>query len=314
MADQEKYLRPDVIQQVKQLDLRAKFIIEGFLVGLQRSPFQGFSAEFSEHQKYEPGDDPARLDWSVYAKTDRYYVKRYQAETNLTGYVAIDLSKSMAYPLPEDLGAAGMTKLDYSICLGAALTYLMISQCDAVGLVTFDRRVRMHLPARSRRSQLNTILAALSSSTASEPSDLPEALGQMASLIRHKSLVMLFSDLWPGEEGEGDGAEEAEAVGKGLHQLRHAGHDVILFHVLAESDVTFPYADMTEFVGHETDARLPPTDAKALRGAYLEALAEFRGRFRRICETAGVDYVPLHTGMPFDAALTEYLLERRNRF
>ena len=156
MGSQEKYLRPEVIRQVKRLDLRARFIVEGFLSGLHSSPFHGFSAEFSEHVRYTPGDDIAAIDWNVYAKTDRYYIKKFQAETNLTGYMVMDLSASMDYTYAQEL-----TKFEYGVCVAAALTYLMIHQSDAVGLVTFDKIVRTSLPPKSRRSHLGAIRATL---------------------------------------------------------------------------------------------------------------------------------------------------------
>jgi len=147
MSTHEKYLRPEVIRQVARLDLRAKFIVEGFLAGLHASPLHGFSVEFSEHRKYVPGDDLKDLDWTVYAKTEKYYVKKFQAETNLTGYLVMDLSASMAWTYRQEL-----TKFDYAICLAAALGYLMIHQQDPVGLVTFDTAIRASLPPRSRKS------------------------------------------------------------------------------------------------------------------------------------------------------------------
>src|SRR5476651_1809301 len=190
MASPEKYLRPEVIRQVARLDLRAKFIVECFLAGLHASPFQGFSVEFSEHRKYVPGDDLKDLDWNVYAKTDKYYLKKFQAETNVTGYLVMDLSASMAYTYRQEL-----TKFDYSICLAAALGYLMIHQQDPVGLVTFDTKVQVSLPPRSRRAQLGTILALLSGLKPAGQTDVAGCLHQVASMIRGKSLVILFSDL-----------------------------------------------------------------------------------------------------------------------
>ena len=157
MASPEKYLRPEVIRQVARLDLRAKFIVEGFLAGLHASPFQGFSVEFSEHRKYVPGDDLKDLDWNVFAKTDKYYLKKFQAETNVTGYLVMDLSASMAYTYRQE-----MTKFEYGICLAAALGYLMTRQQDPVGLVTFDTAIRASLPPRSRRAHLGNILSLLS--------------------------------------------------------------------------------------------------------------------------------------------------------
>src|SRR5438034_8201539 len=156
MTAPEKYLRPEVIRQVARLDLRAKFIVEGFLAGLHASPYHGFSVEFSEHRKYVPGDDPKDIDWNVYAKTDKYYIKKFRAETNLSGYLVMDLSASMNYTYRQEL-----TKFEYAICIAAALGYLMIHQQDPVGLVTFDTQVRASLAPHSKRAQLGSILALL---------------------------------------------------------------------------------------------------------------------------------------------------------
>src|SRR4051812_43134626 len=156
MSTVEKYLKPEVIRQISRLDLRAQFIVRGFLHGLHASPFHGFSVEFSEHRKYSAGDNPSDIDWLVYAKTDKYYVKKFEAETNITGYLVMDLSQSMGYTYRQEL-----TKFEYSICLAAALGYLMVHQQDPVGLITFDERIRSSLPPKSRRTQLGTILSLL---------------------------------------------------------------------------------------------------------------------------------------------------------
>src|SRR3977135_3671453 len=190
MKTPEQYLRPEVIQQVARLDLRAKFIVEGFLQGLHASPFQGFSVEFSEHRRYTAGDDLKDLDWTVFAKTDKYYLKKFQAETNVTGYLMMDLSSSMAYTFRQEL-----TKFEYGISLAAALGYLMIYQQDPVGLVTFDTKIRTCLPPRSKRTQLGTILAVLANLKPAGPTDIAPCIHQLAAMIRSKSLVMLFSDL-----------------------------------------------------------------------------------------------------------------------
>src|SRR5436305_15194940 len=171
MSAPEKYLRPEVIRQVARLDLRAKFIVEGFLAGLHASPFHGFSVEFSEHRKYVPGDDLKDLDWNIYAKTDKYYLKKFQAETNLTGFLVMDLSASMDYTYRGEL-----TKFDYAVCLAAALGYLMIRQQDPVGLITFDTEIRTSLPPRSRRSQLGNILAVLAGLKPTGPTDIAQCL------------------------------------------------------------------------------------------------------------------------------------------
>src|SRR5438067_10102781 len=186
MSAPERYLRPEVIRQVARLDLRARFIVEGFLQGLHASPFQGFSVEFSEHRKYVPGDDLKDLDWSVYAKTDKYYLKKFQAETNVTGYLAMDLSASMAYTYRQEL-----TKFEYGICLAAALGYLMIHQQDPVGLVTFDTAIRASLPPRSKRTQLGSILAMLANLKPTGETDVTHCIHQLAAMIKNKSLIML---------------------------------------------------------------------------------------------------------------------------
>src|ERR1700738_5237061 len=178
MSASEKFLRPEVIRQVARLDLRAKFIVEGFLAGLHASPFHGFSVEFSEHRKYSPGDNIADIDWNVYAKTDRFYIKKFQAETNLTGYLVMDLSGSMGYTYRQEL-----TKFEYSICLAAALAYLMIHQQDPVGLIAFDTAVRTALPPHSKRTQLGNILAILAGLKPSCKTDVATCLHRVAAMI-----------------------------------------------------------------------------------------------------------------------------------
>ena len=294
MGSQERYLKPEVIRQVRRLDLRAKFIIEGFLSGLHASPFQGFSTEFSEHRKYTEGDDVSQIDWHVYARTDRYYIRKYEAETNLNGYLVMDLSASMDYTYRQQ-----MTKLDYSICLAAALAYLMIRQSDAVGLLTVNTKVGSYLPPRSRKTQLSNIIALLSKLKPEGMTNIGAALHQVASLVKHKSMIMMFSDL----------LTEPESFLKGLHHLRHRGHDVILFHVMDEAEVLFPFTGMVEFLDKETPEKLV-IDADGVKADYLEAVDEFRAKYRRECRNNGIDYVPIHTGMQFDHALTSYLAER----
>ncbi len=224
MSSAEKYLKPEVIQSIGRLDLRAKFIVEGLLSGLHASPFQGFSVEFSEHRRYEPGDDPRDIDWQVFARTDRIYIRRYQAETNITGYLLMDLSRSMGYTWRQKL-----TKFDYSVCLAAALSYLMIHQQDPVGLMTFGDRLQASLPARSRRSQFGDILSVLQQCQPTGGSQIAACLRQAASMIRHRSLLMLMSDL----------LADPDEILEALRAVRFRGHDVILFHILDEAEATF---------------------------------------------------------------------------
>ncbi|HJT79398.1 MAG TPA: DUF58 domain-containing protein [Gemmataceae bacterium] len=298
MSAAEKYLRPEVIRQVSRLDLRAKFIVEGFLSGLHASPFHGFSVEFSEHRKYVPGDDLKDLDWNIYAKTDKYYLKKFEAETNLTGYLVMDLSASMAYTYRQEL-----TKFEYAICLAAALGYLMIHQQDPVGLVTFDTQIRACLPPHSKRTQLGTILSVLANLKPSGKTEVGACLHQLASMIRTKGLVMLFSDL----------LTEPGPVLEGMHHLRHRGNEVILFHVLDEAEVHFPFDGVIEFEDVEAEDRLT-LDARGMRSDYLEAVGAFRESFRSECAKANIDYVPMDTSVSFDRALMEYLIQRQKRF
>lgn len=299
MATAEKYLRPEVIRQVGRLDLRAKFIVEGFLTGLHASPYQGFSVEFSEHRKYVAGDDPKDIDWNVFAKTDKYYIKKFRAETNLSGYLVMDLSASMNYTFRQEL-----TKFEYSISLAAALGYLMIHQQDPVGLVTFDTVIRAFLPPKSRRSQLGTILGVLAGLKPTGTTDLAASLHQLASMIRTKSLVILFTDLL---------RSDPVKVMHSLHHLRHRGNEVILFHVLDEAEVKFPFKDLIIF--EEPESMLKETyDADSIRSEYLAELQRFRDQYKSDCFKGNIDYVPVDTSMGFDKALTEYLINRQRRF
>ncbi|MEX0717547.1 MAG: DUF58 domain-containing protein [Planctomycetaceae bacterium] len=291
MPAAEEYLKPEVIRTVARLDLRARFIVEGFLSGLHASPFHGFSVEFSEHRRYNPGDDPKDIDWLVYAK-------KYEAETNINGYLLMDLSESMGYTFRQTL-----TKFDYSICLAAALAYLMIHQQDPVGLITFDTEIRNVLRAQSRRTQLGNLLAVLAKAKPLGPTDIAGNLKKAAAMIRHRALLMIFSDL----------LADPEPIIESLHLLRHAGHDVILFHVLDEAEVTFPFDGTLDLEDPETGDRAL-VDAAGIRADYLETLAELRDRYRGECLRTGADYVPLDTSMPFDRALLEYLSQRRARY
>ena len=294
MATVEKYLKPEVIRQISRLDLRAQFIVKGFLQGLHASPFHGFSVEFSEHRKYSAGDDPKDIDWLVYAKTDKYYVKKFEAETNITGYLVMDLSGSMGYTYAQEL-----TKFEYSICLAAALCYLMIHQNDPVGLVTFGEKILSVLPPKSKRQQIGNILSILANLKPRRRTNIGHSLNQLAAMLRHSSLVMVFSDLLADPEG----------VIASLRRLRHGGHDVILFHVLDQAEVAFPFDGLVELHDPESHETLQ-VDADGYRPDYLEAIAEFRATYEKECRQSRIDYVPLDTSMQFDRALTEYLANR----
>ncbi|MCH2183095.1 MAG: DUF58 domain-containing protein [Mariniblastus sp.] len=294
----EKYLKPEVINQIKRLDLRAQFVVKGFLHGLHASPYQGFSVEFSEHRKYSHGDDPKDIDWQVYAKTNKYYVKKFEAETNITGYLVMDLSQSMGYTYQQEL-----TKFDYSVCLAAALAYLMVSQQDPVGLITFNDKVRESLPPRSKRTQLGNLISLLSRIRPHGNTDFSTSLGQIAAMLKQRSLVMVFSDL----------LVDDDSIFEALHRLRHGGHDVILFHVLDEAEVNFPFQGPCQLHDPESGDEIK-VDADGFRKEYCQAMEAFRESLAADCRKSGIDYVPIDTSMQFDTALLEYLHSRKMRF
>jgi len=295
---QTEYLRPEVIQRISRLDLKARFIVEGFLAGLHDSPFHGFSVEFSEHRKYDPGDDPKYIDWKVFCKTDKFYVKEFKAETTLVCTLAVDVSRSMRYR-----SGAGLSKLEYAACLAGAIAYLMIQQRDAVALATFDQNVRNYVPPRSKRLQLGRIFTELDRSEPTGGTDIARALHLIAGLIRARGLVVLFSDLL---------ADPAPVL-SALHRLRHEKHDVIVFHILDSAEVRFPFTGPTRFEDPESKLAVQ-ADARSIRSAYLDELNAFIERYKTECARAKIGYVQMDTAVPFDKALTSYLLARQANF
>jgi len=294
----EQYLRPDVIQQVSRLDLKARFIVEGFMSGLHGSPFHGFSVEFSEHRKYTPGDDVRQIDWSVYGKTDRFYIKKYEAETSLDAYLLVDCSGSMDFSL-----GGRLTKMDYAICLAAALGYLMIGQQDSVGLFTFDEKVRAYLPPKAKRTHLTDILSTLARTKPYGHTRLGAALHDVASRVRKRGLMILLSDL----------LDDQEDVIRGLHHLRFRGHDIIILQVLDHSEVAFEFDGQVRFEDPETGDSVA-TDPQAIQASYLEEIRGFIDEYRRQCQAVRADFTTVHNAMTFDKALIEFLAQRQSRF
>ena len=294
----EQYVRPDVIQQVARLDLRARFIVEGFLSGLHGSPFHGFSVEFSEHRKYTPGDDPRQIDWNVYAKTDRFYIKKHQAETNLDAWLLVDTSASMDFAT-----GSRMTKMDYAICLAAALGYMMIHQHDAVGLAMFDEKLHEFLPPRSKRTQLTNILTLLSRRQPRGKTMLAEAVHDIAGRVKKRGLMILISDL----------LSDQPQVLDALRHLRFRGHDIIVFQVLDHSEVSFEFDGSVQFEDPETGETVR-TDPLAIRAAYQEELRQFLAEYRTACQAIRADFVTVDNSMTFDKALIEFLAQRQQRF
>ncbi len=306
MAEITEYLRPDLIATVERLDLRAKFIMEGFLAGLHASPYHGFSVEFSEHRRYTLGDDPRLLDWNVYAKTDRLYIKKFEAETTLDAYLLVDTSASMGFPTPDQIEPGGkprMTKLDYAICLAATLGHMMIGQQDSVGMFAFDERPRTALPPKSKRSHLRHLIAELARIKPTAGTGLASSLHEIASAVKKRALMILFSDM----------LADVDPVIDALHHMRFRGHDLIVFCVLDQAEAGFPFRGPTRFEDVEASDRVSG-DALSLRAAYLEALSEFLGRYRDALSGMRAEFVQVDNSMTFDQALIPFLLSRQSRF
>ena len=294
MAAVEKYLKPEVIRQISRLDLRAQFIVKGFMQGLHASPFHGFSVEFSEHRKYTQGDNPQDIDWLVYAKTDKYYVKKFEAETNITGYLAMDLSGSMAYRYQKEL-----SKFEYATCIAAALCYLMVHQQDPVGLVTFGEKIIDVLPPKSKRQQIGNVLSHLARLKPRAKTDIATSLIQLAAMLRHSSLVMIFSDL----------LVDPEPVMAALRRLKHGGNDVILFHILDPAEIDFSFEDASSFEDLESGEQLPVVP-DALREQYRAMIREHIAALTTKSAAQRVDYNLLNTAAPLDYALFNYMAIR----
>lgn len=293
----QRYLDPKVLAQVSGLELRARLVVEGFVSGLHRSPYHGFSVEFAEHREYSPGDEIKHIDWHVYGKSDRYYVKRYEEETNLKCYVLLDASASMAYT------SGGMSKLEYASSLAAALMFMMLRQRDSVGILTFDRTVRRYVPPRGIPEHLQVLLAALDEVEARSRTDISAICHDFAERIRRRGLIVLFSDLF----------DDPRRVLVSLRHFRHRKHEVIVFHVLDEAERTFPFDETTMFRSLETGTEVL-VDPAHLRSHYLEKLDAYLETLKRGMREQSIDYVPLSTATPFDRALVRYLGKREATF
>ncbi len=290
-----KILDPQVVSRLGRLDLRARLVVEGFKSGLHKSPFHGFSVEFVEHRPYMPGDPLKMVDWKVYAKSDRFYVKQYEDETNLRAHLVVDHSASMRYSSRPDR----ISKLEYTRSLAAAIAYLMLEQQDAVGLLTFAETIGTFIPARARRSHLEVILRELDRLQPAGKTALGESLHHLAERIRARGLVILFSDL----------LAPPEAVLAGLSHFRHQRHEVLVFHILDPAERTFDFSEPATFVDQETGEEVP-LEPWELQKSYREKLGAWSDRYRLECRRQQIDYVPLDTSVPYDVALFRYLEKR----
>jgi len=295
----EQYLRPEIARQVARLDLKAKFIVQGFLAGLHDSPYRGFSLEYSDSRKYVPGDDPKWLDWALWAKTDRLFVRTYQAETNLSAYLLVDTSRSMTFA-----GTPGaMTKLEYATALAAALGYLLPSQHDAVGLGLLGTDLARLLPPHATRRQLTRLLAALATAPGGGQTNLATGLHAVARQVRRRGLMVLLSDL----------LDDADAVLDAVRHLTFRGHDVIVLQILDAAERDLAMHGPVVLADPETGAEVA-TDADAIRAAYAERVDAFVGRYERELRRMGAEFAVMTTSTPFDRALVRFLEERKRRF
>lgn len=294
-ADARRWLDPAVVARLAHLDVRARLVVEGFVAGMHRSPFHGFSVEFAEHRPYMPGDPLKNLDWKVWARSDRYLIKQYTEETNLRAHLLLDLSGSMGFASPR----ASVSKLEYARSLAAALAYLMLGQQDAVGALTFADTALQYVPARATRSHLDVLLKTLGGGQPQGRTRLGPALHELAERIKRRGLVVLLSDLM----------DKPEEVLNGLQHFRHRHHEVIVFHVLDPDEIEFPYSDTSTFVDMETGTRLT-TEPWEIARRYREKLEAWRAHYARTCRENRVDYVPLDTRTPYDRALLAYLEKR----
>jgi uncharacterized protein (DUF58 family) len=287
------YLDPAVLARISHLELKARLVVEGFMTGLHRSPHRGHSVEFAQHREYSPGDEIRHVDWKVFGRTDRFFIKQFEEETNLKCYLLLDASASMGYK------SGPMSKLEYGAHLAAAMAFLMLRQQDSVGLAVFDREVRTFIPARGTPVHLKPLIQALEAAQPALPTDMGRAFHDLAERLHRRGLVVVISDL----------LEDPKRVLATFAHFRHRKHEVIVFHVLDRHEVEFPFQDQAVMHGLE-DGRRILVEPRSIRRAYLDELARFTAELRRGCREARIDYVPLVTDQPLDVALGQYLARR----
>ncbi len=291
-SESKNYLDPKVLDSIKKLELRARLVVEGFVSGMHESPYRGFSVEFAQHREYVPGDDIRFVDWKVYAKSDRIYIKEFEEETNVKAHLFVDQSESMSYGQER-------SKFDYAATCAAALAFLIQQQSDAVSLTLFDEAITSQLVPSNSRAQLASIMHRLEEAKPTGKTKVASILHEMAGRITKRGVVILFSDLF----------DDPDAILAGIRHLRHRGHDVLVFHVLDHDEVEFPFERMTMFEGLEAMPELL-ADPKSLRDAYLAEIQAFEQKMRRGCLAMRVDYQRIVTRQHLDIALTTYLAKR----
>lgn len=295
-----RYLDPSALSRLGNMELVARLVVEGFISGLHKSPYQGFSVEFAEHRQYMPGDEIRYIDWKVYGRSDRFYVKKFEEDTNLKSYILLDSSGSMGYKSKGE----GLTKIEYGSFLAASLSYLMLKQRDSVGFVLFDEQIRRYIPPRGEAAHLHAIMSTLepNPNLMGKDTNISATFHELAKRIIRRGLIIIISDLM----------DDVQKVITSLKHFRHKKHEVIVFHVLDKAELDFPFDGAIVFKDLESGLELP-TQADSLRSEYLRQMSTFTDSYRRGCGASSIDYVQLNTDIPFDYALSEYLSKRGRR-
>ncbi|MAU04812.1 MAG: DUF58 domain-containing protein [Gammaproteobacteria bacterium] len=297
MSEPLNFLDPTVLAGLDNLELRARVAVEGFLSGLHKSPHRGFSVEFNDYRHYQRGDDMRHLDWKLYARSDKFYIKQYEDETNVRCVILLDTSASMGY------SSGGLSKLNYGVTLASALSYFIMRQRDAVGLITFDDQVRDYIPAKCRQPHLMHILRTLSTVESGTKTDVVKPLTDLAASLTKKSIVILITDM----------LDDEERIINTLQNLRGMGNDIITFQIMDDAELNFPFDEASEFIDMENNESYITSPA-AIRKAYLNNLNEFLSYCKKKCQSSGVDYCLLNTADPLDEALTSYMSKRAKHF
>jgi uncharacterized protein (DUF58 family) len=291
----QSYFDPLVLAKITKMSVRARYVVEGMLSGLHKSPYRGYSVEFAQHREYVPGDEIRRIDWKAYGKFDRYFIKEYEEETNLRAYLLLDASASMDY------GTAGLRKFDYGCYLAASLAYLMLHQGDEVGLATFGAAVQRYIPPRGGMQHLHALASHLEMAQPQGETRLEQVLQELARKIKQRGLIVVISDL----------LDVPEAVMRTLHYFRHRRHEVIVFHVMDHDELEFPFQRLTVFEDSEHPATRVLSDPRTIRDAYLQQLQGFLQEYQQACRREAIDYHLFATTTPLDVALTHYLARRQ---
>jgi uncharacterized protein (DUF58 family) len=301
-TDYRKYLDPQTLAKIAALDIRARLIVEGFITGMHRSPYKGFSVEFAQHRQYVQGDDIRYIDWKVFGRTDRHYIKQYEEETNLQVMLVVDASESMTYAGAKSGALINWRKFDHATSIAASLAYVALHQQDSAGLAVFDQKVRHFIKPSNNPRQWRIIIDELTTVPKNQKTRTGAILDEIAEQLHHRSLIVLISDLF----------DDPKNIIKGIQHLRYRRHDLIVLQILDHDEIEFPFDSTTLFKGLEQMGELV-VEPRALREAYLEELQKHSQIIRDECHKLHVDYVQVDTSLPLDITLPAFLATRAAR-